>query len=223
MASNYLVENELWFLWDAPEYRRAWIQKKAVKPTIAKHKLTKRKSMVLIAFTCKPKRFSVTVLPQGKSVDAQFMINYLKDTGKRFHNSHCKNCTSRWTSRPAHSSRNKAVPGPEGVPLVSQSPFSPDLNLLDRFLFRYIKMDLRGEDFSGPEDLSKAIQRSIRHISENTLVEELKKLESHLDDVIASAVNYISQIHEKFIFILYITVFYLCTCNHYRMPYYYLI
>ena len=27
---------------------------------------------------------------------------------------------------PAHSSRNKAVPGPEGVPLVSQSPYSPD-------------------------------------------------------------------------------------------------
>ena len=56
-------------------------------------------------------------------------------------------------------------------------------------------MDLRGEDFNGPEDLSKAIQRSIRHISENTLVEELKKLKSHLDDVIASAGDYISQIY----------------------------
>ena len=82
-----------------------------------------------------------------------------------------------------------------GVPLVSQSPYSVDLNLLDRFLFWHIKMDLRGEDFSGPEDLSKAIQRSIRHISEITLVEELKKLKSHLDDVIASAGDYISQIH----------------------------
>ena len=51
-------------------------------------------------------------------------------------------------------------------------------------------MDLKGEDFSGPEDLSKAIQRS-----ENTLVEELKKLKLHLDDVIASAGDYISQIH----------------------------
>ena len=41
MASNYLVEDESWFFWDAPEYRHAWIQKKAVKPTIAKQKLTK--------------------------------------------------------------------------------------------------------------------------------------------------------------------------------------
>ena len=51
-------------------------------------------------------------------------------------------------------------------------------------------MDIRGENFSGPEDLIKAIQRSIRHISENALVEELKKLKSHLDDVIASAGDY---------------------------------
>ena len=86
MTSNYLVEDESWFLWDAPEYRRAWIQKKAVKPTIAKQNLTKRKTMVLIAFTCKPKIFSVTVLSQGESVDAQFMMNHLKDTGKRFQN-----------------------------------------------------------------------------------------------------------------------------------------
>ena len=115
------------------------------------------------------------------SVDAQFMINYLefqnfkkkKDTLQELHFQ-----MDNARPRPAYSSRNKAVPGPEGVPLVSQSPYSPDLNLLDRFLFRYIKIDLRGEDFSGPKDLSKAIQRSIRHISENTLVEELKKLKS---------------------------------------------
>ena len=42
--------------------------------------------MASIAFKCKPKRFSVSVLPQGESVDAQFMINYLKDTRKRFPN-----------------------------------------------------------------------------------------------------------------------------------------
>ena len=88
-------------------------------------------------------------------------------------------------SRPHTAAATKQFLDRRGVPLVSQSPYSHDLNLLDRFLFRHIKMDLRGEDFSGPEDLSKAMQRSIEHISENTLVEELKKLKSHLDDVIA--------------------------------------
>ena len=93
----------------------------------------------------------MTVLPQGESVDAQFMINYLKDTGKRFQNLKKNKVTLQelhFQNPDGQCSRNKAVPGPEGVPLVSQSPYSPDLNLLDRFLFRHIKMDLRGEDFS---------------------------------------------------------------------------
>ena len=42
--------------------------------------------MVTIAFTCKTKRFSVALMPQGESINAEYMIQYLKDTGKRFQN-----------------------------------------------------------------------------------------------------------------------------------------
>ena len=113
----------------------------------------------------------MTVLPQGESVDAQFMINYLKDTGKRFQNLKKNKVTLQElhfqmdNARPHTAAATKQFLDRRGVPLVSQSPYSPDLNLLDRFLFRHIKMDLRGKDFSGPEDLSKAIERFIRHIS----------------------------------------------------------
>ena len=132
------------------------------------------------------------------------MINYLKDTRKRFQNLKKNKVTLQEllfqmdNARPHTAAATKQFLDRRGDgegALISQSPYSPDLNLLDRFLFRHIKMDLRGEDFSGPEDLSKALQRSIRHISENTLVEELKKLKSHFDDIIASAGDYISQIH----------------------------
>ena len=62
-------------------------------------------------------------------------------------------------------------------------------------MFQHIKLDLRGEEFDLSEELSKAIQRCIRHISEIFLVEELKKLRSHLDHAIESQGGYISQIH----------------------------
>ena len=48
MGSNYLIEDESWFNWDAKENRRIWTKKKAKKPKIVK---------VIIAFTCKPKHF----------------------------------------------------------------------------------------------------------------------------------------------------------------------
>ena len=74
MASHYLVEDESWFLWNLQEKIRVWLQKKAIKPTTVKQKLTNRKTMVLIAFSSKPKRFSVSVLPHGQSVDATLIL-----------------------------------------------------------------------------------------------------------------------------------------------------
>ena len=62
------------------------------------------------------------------------------------------------------------------VPFVKQSPYSPDLNLLDPFMFRHIKLDLRGETFDSLEEISKAIQRRIKHILEIFLAGELKKI-----------------------------------------------
>ena len=76
--------------------------------------------------------------------------------------------------------------------MVKQSPYSPDLNLLDPFMFRRIKLDIKGEEFDSPKELGKAIQRSIRHVSEIFLVEELKNPRSHLDHVIESQGDYTS-------------------------------
>ena len=42
--------------------------------------------MVMVSFTCKPKRYSVSVLPKGTSIDSVKMIEYLKSTRKRFMN-----------------------------------------------------------------------------------------------------------------------------------------
>ena len=86
MGSNYIIEDESWFNWDSKENIRVWTKKKAKKPTNVKEKLTRRKTMVTIAFTCKPNRFSVSLIPQGESINAEYMIQYLKETGKRFHN-----------------------------------------------------------------------------------------------------------------------------------------
>ena len=74
MGSNYLIEDKSWFNWDSKENRRVWTKKKAKKPTNVKKKLTRRKTMVTIAFTCKPKRFSVALMPQGESINAEYMI-----------------------------------------------------------------------------------------------------------------------------------------------------
>lgn len=84
LCSNYLVHDESWFLWDKMEDRRVCLGKRAMKPTSVKSKLTKRKSMGLVAFTWKPMRFSASVLSCGTTIDANYMIEYHRETWKRF-------------------------------------------------------------------------------------------------------------------------------------------
>ena len=75
LLSNYCVQDESWVTWAAQPSYRVWIGKKAVKPTTVKEKLANRKNMILVAFTCKSKRFSVTVMPRGKTVNSAVTCN----------------------------------------------------------------------------------------------------------------------------------------------------
>ena len=78
IASHYCVEDESWFTWDAEFSLKNWIAKGKNKPQLPPPKLTDRKTMVMVSFTCKLKRYSVSVLPKGTSIDSVKMIEYLK-------------------------------------------------------------------------------------------------------------------------------------------------
>ena len=87
---------------------------------------------------------------QGEYINAEYMIQYLKDTGKRFQNLKKDKISLKEmhfqmdNARPHTAAATQHFLASRNVHLVKQSPYSPDLNLLDRFLFRQVKSDLRG-------------------------------------------------------------------------------
>ncbi|QQP54576.1 Uncharacterized protein FKW44_007451, partial [Caligus rogercresseyi] len=88
---------------------------------------------------------SITALPAGTTADRNTMIEYLRTTGKRFislkkDKIRLKDCLLMWTMH--FRTRRDMEP-------VKQSPYSPDLNLCDRFLFRKLKHLLREDEFLG--------------------------------------------------------------------------
>ena len=85
-----------------------------------------------------------------------------------------------------------------GISVVHQSPYSPYFNLIDQYLFRAIKQDLKNDDFDGTEAVGKAIQRSIRQIPENTLLDQLKNLRDHCHLVIGVNGDYVLSNSSKF-------------------------
>ncbi|QQP38024.1 ATP-dependent DNA helicase [Caligus rogercresseyi] len=60
---------------------------------------------------------------------------------------------------------------------VKQSPYSPDVNLCDRFLFRKLKHLLWEDEFGGREEATLAVQRAMRRVSEDDLYDQLRKLQ----------------------------------------------
>ncbi|QQP56417.1 Uncharacterized protein FKW44_001083 [Caligus rogercresseyi] len=105
--------------------------------------------MILIGFTCKPRRVSITALPAGTTADRNTIIEYLRTTGKLFlslknNKIRLKDCLPMWdNARPHTATDTREFQTRRDVEQVKQSPYSPNLNLCDRFLFRKLKHLLR--------------------------------------------------------------------------------
>ena len=89
-------------------------------------------------------------MPQGESINAEYMIQYLKGTDKRFQNLKKDKISLKEmhfqmdNTRPHTATATQHFLASRNVNLVKQSLYSPDLHLLDRFLFRRVNSDLRG-------------------------------------------------------------------------------
>ncbi|QQP50503.1 Uncharacterized protein FKW44_011520 [Caligus rogercresseyi] len=90
--------------------------------------------MILMEFTCKLRWVSITALPAGTIADRYTMIEYLRTTGKRFLS------LKKDKIRPKDRLLMEFLTRRDVEP-VKQSPYSPDLNLCDRFLFQKLKLE----------------------------------------------------------------------------------
>ena len=62
-------------------------------------------------------------------------------------------------ARPHAAANTKQYLARRKVEPIKQSPYSPELNLSDRFLFRKLKHLLWNEEFNAYEDLTQGVQR----------------------------------------------------------------
>ncbi|QQP57301.1 Uncharacterized protein FKW44_002233, partial [Caligus rogercresseyi] len=161
LGSHLLVQDQSWFYWDSAERRQVWAEPTGARFSTPRVKKTASKTMILMGFTCKPRRVSLTALPAGTNT----MIEYLRTTGKRFLSLkkdmiRLKNCLLMWdNARPHTATDTREFLTHRDMQPVKQSPYSPDLN---RFLFRKLKHLFREDEFGGHEDATLAVQWAMR-------------------------------------------------------------
>jgi hypothetical protein len=197
----YAVEDETWVSWNAHGTKsdnRTWLGKEESRRQVVRQTfMTSQKSLLLVTFTPN-KRFSVTALPYGVTVDAQRMVDYLRRTGDLWRTLRSKPARLSEISlqmdnaRPHTARLVKEFLEGRGVTTIWQSPYSPDLNLCDRFLFLWLKNSLRGMTFHSAEEVEEASLQVLREISEDALREQVDLLLEHCQRVIDVGGHYVT-------------------------------
>ena len=79
-----------------------------------------------------------------------------------------------------------------GIELLHQSPYSPDLNLCDRWLNNHIKSMVRGMQFDDESEVFEAVMNTLKNTDESVLRKQLDRLLVHCEKVIACGGGYVT-------------------------------
>lgn len=192
LCNKLAIQDETWFYLNPQvkkQSNRCWLADGEKRPQLVKRSISDKKIMLLVAFTPN-KRFSITALPPGDTVDGECIINFLKHTGNlwrslRSNPVHMSDLLWQWdNARPHSSALVREYMETTNMQLVFQSPYSPDFNLCDRFLFNWMKTDFQNRDFATHTELQDAALQWGRGLQEESLRTEVQKLIDHCQVVI---------------------------------------
>ena len=153
--------------------------------------------MLMVVFTAN-KRFSVRATANREVVNSDLFIDFVKSTGEKWRklrSNAIKLKDLHWqmdNAKPHKSAATTQFFNDRGITLLWQSPYSPDFNLCDRFLFTTLKSELRKQSFESHLEVEQAALQCLRNLPEELLHQEIQKLYDHCQDVIDAGGDYVT-------------------------------
>jgi hypothetical protein len=201
MLRTFAVEDETWVPFKScgtKQQNKVWIPPQAKRPRIIRPELTPNKTLVSLAFTGNGK-VSVDVTEKGETIDSDRYVKFIHSTGEHWRT--LRSDPTRLTellwmhdnARPHSAIHTKSFLERRRVTLVKQSPYSPDLNLCDRWLFKHLKGKLSGCQLQNATDVRKEIMRIFSEIPVGRFEDELRCLKDHCVAVVACQGDYVTK------------------------------
>ena len=198
----WATEDESWVpfnLIGTKEDNKVWLSPGTPRPTVIRPELTNRKTMMSIVFTGNGK-VSVDVTEAGETIDSERYIEFVRKTGEKWRT--LRSDPTRliellWqhdNARPHTSSVTKKFFEERKILRVEQSPYSPDLNQCDRWLFKELKKGLRLKQLSSAQDVMDAALHIFHEIPEQRFIHELEHLKEHCEKVIKCGGDYVMKV-----------------------------
>ena len=197
----YAVQDETWIPFSVTRrtsQNKAWVALGEQKPTVVKEKLTNQKTMLVLMFTAN-KKFSIYTTGKGETFDSSSFVNFLSATGTKWRNlrsdpTRLEELTVQFdNARPHTSMITKSFLERRKVTQVWQAPYSPDLNLCDRWLFEKLKTGLVDMEFKDHQEVEEAVLQVLKEIPQSEFDKQLEKLFVHCQRIIDEGGDYISE------------------------------
>lgn len=177
---------------------RRWVQADAVdeagdRPIAIRKSQSAKKFHIIVASNFSGLTY-FELLEGGGSVDSERYITFLENLFQHLNRLHIP--TERvWlmhdNARPHTSRLTNAFLENSVVTRVPQAPYSPDLNLCDRYVFRNMETRRRGVTFNNAEETRNFVQEFLNSLTQIELNKEFESLTAHCSKVINKRGDYI--------------------------------
>ena len=192
-----IVTDEKWvYFTDTPpkENTRAWVTGAGDRPTLPRRTMSSRKILIMAATNFSKTLTYKEVLHDGGSINAERYLEFLCNMVNHF-----KQQIPAWeivlqhdNARPHVACTVRRWLEDQRISLLPQAPYSPDTNLMDRFVFRNYESFRRNINF----ETSQEIQMSFMDYMDNNLTnaklsKEFQNLKEHLQSEINADGDYV--------------------------------
>ena len=192
MKGSIVVVDEKWVYCDhlpCRQNNQLWVAPDGDRPTQPRRIISDQKFHIIVACNFRGD-FRFHILERNQTINAQRYVEFLESILNMARPGRLE--LMHDNARPHTAVVTRDFCEQHGITLVKQPPYSPDMNLMDRFIFRNLEFDRRGTRFENKEHLTVYLENFLQNnMTKFKLAREMHCLKEHLQDVIDMEGNYV--------------------------------
>lgn len=201
MKDRLFICDEKWFYLKSFPPQNAvhrWIPVDAAdpagdRPTIVRKSMCHKKVMIMVALSFNGQPY-LEILEDGGTINAGRYVAFLTNCFDYLREHGIATYTLSWmhdNARPHKAGVVEDFLDEMVVTKVRQPAYSPDVNLLDRYVFRNMENGRRSRDFDNVGEVREYVQNFLQSLTQRALNKEFEALISDCNKIIEAGGNYL--------------------------------
>ena len=167
---------------------RAWVGPQGNRPELPKRIISDEKYQIIVACNFRGEHY-FEILPRGKGIDATLYCNFLQSLIRIRRMGNLK--IMHDNARPHKATLTEVFLAEDGIDRLPHPAYSPDMNMLDRFLFRNIEAQRKDRVFADINDARMFVYDYLRNFNRRLLTNELAKFRIDLLTIVDKGGSYL--------------------------------